>query len=89
MKSECSQINLVIELCLKSNNSVDEISKGWSNARKVFQMKNMLENNLKNEIIEKFPNLEYWKDKGSPHFSPSEGFFCNKCKEGIYFPAKN
>lgn len=86
--SNCQQIDLAIKLSIKGENSIKNISEGWSNAKKVFHMNTALTHELKKQIETEVPQLEYWKDEGSPHFPPDEGFFCNECKEAISFPIK-
>lgn len=44
---------------------------------------------LKDKILAEIPAIEYWKEAGSPHNDPGEGFFCNKYMVGISFPGVN
>ena len=86
MRSNCPEINLALKLAIELGNSISETSEGWTNAKKVFHMKNKLSSKLNETIRAKIEKLEYWKDDGSPHDEPSEVFFCNECKIGITFP---
>jgi len=86
MKSICPEIDIVIKLALDDGNRVKEVSEGWSKAKQVFFMEKNLTYELKNKIEAQMPKLEYWKDPGSPHNEPDEGFFCNECTVGISFP---
>lgn len=86
--NSCQHINLAVKFCKLSGNPVKNISEGWTNAKKVYHMSNSLASELK-QIIEKEVNtLEYWQETTDSHYEPSEGFFCNECKEGISFPVK-
>lgn len=85
MNSICPEINIAIKLALDSGNGIKEKSEGWSKAKQVFFMEKKLTQELKDKIQNTVPKLEYWKDSGSPHNEPDEGFFCNECTVGISF----
>jgi hypothetical protein len=88
MTSDCQEINLALKFAIDGGNKIQETSEDWTSAKKVFHMQDQLSSSLKEKIIKEIKKLEYWKDWGSPHNSPAEGFFCNECKIGITFPMK-
>jgi hypothetical protein len=88
MKSICPEITIALELAEQTGNSVKEFSDGWSKVKEVFAMEKKLTSELKKDIQDKLPTLEYWTDPGSPQLEPDEGFVCRDCAVSISFPIK-
>lgn len=65
-------IRWVIEEALASGNRLQALAP-WSKAL-VAHMTERLDPALKAEIRSRWPDLEYFEDKGSPHNPPDEGF---------------
>lgn len=84
----CQEINQAIKFAKVENNNISEISDDWSKVSQVVYMKENLTPLLKEKIISKILEIKYWEDPGSPHYPPSEGFLCEKCKVVISFPKK-
>ncbi len=82
----CEHLKPILEHEELVGNSVKEVSEGWSKANFVVDMQKEIDadfeiNNIK---LEKFVRL--WEYNGSPHNTPSKGFFCDKCKHSISGP---
>ncbi|MCA8902707.1 MAG: hypothetical protein KDA53_15820 [Hyphomonas sp.] len=68
-------IRWVIERALETGNRLQALAP-WSKAL-VAHMTDGLAPALKQEIVARFPDLEYFEDEGSPHNQPDEGFIEN------------
>lgn len=88
MNSKCQKIDLIIKLSGMKNNSVLEVTEGWSQVKEVISMSGPLADELREKIIFENPSLRYWKYEGSPHNPPDEGFICDEHSVAISFPVK-
>jgi hypothetical protein len=89
MKVNCPQVSCALEILKESGNEILEVTQGWSNVKEDLRMKHVLTVELKDRILLKEPDLEYWSYKGSPHNTPDEGFLCKQHSISISFPVEN
>lgn len=79
-------IEQTFNIAIEHGNTLKEVSYNWSKAKQVLNMNKPLSNEVRETIINNVKMLEYWKESGTPHNAPEEGFFCNEFQVGLSFP---
>lgn len=66
-------------------NRIEGVSTGWSKVSEVIYFEFPMTDKVR-EKIAGIPDLTYWKEDGTPHNRPEEGFVDEEDKVGITFP---
>jgi hypothetical protein len=80
-----SMINLAISLALAEGNVLMEISTGWTEIRKVAQMRDPLSESLRSSLLG-IPGLRFWTVRPTPHNRAEAGFTDDLERVSISFP---
>lgn len=88
MTKSCEHLEPLINLALSDGCAVVGVSEGWSIARRVVELGPRFPDKLKSVSSAVQSPLRYYRDAGSPHNAPDQGFFCDTCKVGLSFPSK-
>jgi hypothetical protein len=79
-------IDHAVQIAIGSDNSIREVSEGWSKVQQVVQMANRLTVAVRDEIQRQVPSLRYWSANRTPHNPAEEGFICDTYQVGLSFP---
>ncbi len=85
-KTNSLRIDAAISLAIDKDNSVKELSFGWSKVQQVVHMTSELTANLRGIIQNQLPSLRYWSSEATPHNPVDEGFMCDETSVAISFP---
>lgn len=88
MITNCKQINLIIDFLKKHENTVLDVTDGWTKVKTVIYMKLPLNVEMKREIQKENSSLRYRKFDGSLNYPADEGFICDEHSVAISFPVK-
>ena len=86
MNQACEHLEPLLNLALAEGCSIEGVSEGWSEAKRVLGLVPGMPSKLKESALGVQPPVEYYSYAGSPHNAPDEGFFCSICKVGLSFP---
>jgi len=75
----------IIAEARNSGNEIESTSHGWEYAVEVAHMSCPMSSEIRTKFSSE-PNLSYWREDGTPHNAPEEGFYDEFTKEGIVFP---
>ena len=81
----CEHIQKIINHEIKRNNKIKEISRGWSNVELVIDMKEKLDVEYIDTLIESGIKLKRWENNDN-HYLLQIGYFCEACKQSIAGP---
>ncbi|SIT35878.1 conserved hypothetical protein [Paraburkholderia ribeironis] len=88
MKIYCQHIDRAVQIAANSDNSIQEISTGWSKVKQVVHMSRPLTADVLREIQTKVPSLRYWSSERTPHNRAEDGFICDEDEVGLSFPKR-
>ncbi|MCC8535446.1 hypothetical protein ACDH70_21615 [Xanthomonas axonopodis pv. poinsettiicola] len=72
-------------LALQAGCTVQQVSSGWSRARRVLHFAQPLPAALRVQPLPDGP-VTYYHAPAAPHWQGDEGFFCEQCLTALEFP---
>ncbi len=85
MQLACAHLKPLLDEAIHAGCALTEVSDGWSKVKRVLHMSSSLPTAMHNSSA----TARYYKQAGSPHNAPEEGFICDLCGVALSFPMES
>lgn len=85
MAIACIHLEPLLNEAVQLGAKVSEVVDGWSKVNRVVLMTDRMPAETAAHAVNK-PGLRVYKNHGSPHNAPDEGFICDACGVAVSFP---